>query len=142
MIIFIHLINFLYLARIGRPDAVWTVNMLARSVHHVERLIRPHQSRETLTDCCFWQAIVSHSSAESEINSFDADQRMEGKEALQLWECFRNIFGVPMLRESSRAQVASVVHHPIPLIICHSIWLTTFQATIERVSCPVQTAHN
>ena len=38
-----------------------------------------------------------------------------------------------MLRESSRAQVASVIHHPIPLIICHFIWLTTFQATIERV---------
>ena len=55
-----------------------------------KRRFRPHTLVLMFVDVKK-QTAVSHSSAESEIISWDASQRME-RGALQLWDCLGNIF--------------------------------------------------
>ena len=46
---------------------------------------------------------------------------------------FQNHFRIPMPGEALRAQSGSVILILIPLVTCPLIWLTTFQATCQRV---------
>ena len=88
----------LFLARIGRPDLIRTVNLLSRSHLLLEICIIPnHLQAESyaylvtfvpISWMCKKQTAVSHSSAKSEIISLDAGLRMEGIPALQLRHCF------------------------------------------------------
>ena len=100
----------LYLARIGRPEILWSVKKLARSItkwtkacdKRLNRLIsyiRWNTVRFWKSSICpiSWmckkQTAVSHSSTESEIISLDTGLRLDGLPALELWHLIVSVFG-------------------------------------------------
>ena len=100
----------LYLARIERPDILWSVNNFARSLtkwtkacdKRLNRLISYiHHTCEYRQYChvgntakqCRLGLFVSHSSTESEIISLDTGLRLDGLPALELWDLIVSVLG-------------------------------------------------
>ena len=87
------------LARIGRPDILWSVNKLAQSITKFKRQEETKQNQHQEEFCAFFrshtfvpinwmckkQTSVCHSSTETEIISLDAGLRMDGILPLDLW---------------------------------------------------------
>ena len=125
----------LYLARIGRPDLLWSENTLARSVKQVEQSLRQRLadqcqggvlcefgSRTFVSNSwlCEKQTAFSHSSAESEIISLGAGLRMDGLPALLFGECvLETLSKKPAERNLKRHQRDRVIHsHWSQLTLC------------------------
>ena len=80
---------------------------------------------------CKKQTALSHSSSQKDIISLDVGLRMEGTQHYCCRIVFEKHVRVMMLKGNFTRTSGSVVHWFTQLIACHSIWLTTFQATFQ-----------